>query len=296
MSLKNLLPISIPSKKKFVIEAGVCLLLMSLMCACSQGNRTVETNNKADATEMKSASDGPFAHQSKFIRVNGIQLNYLDWGGSGKPVVMIHGIADSPHIFDDLAQLLSPHYRVIAYARRGHGYSDSPEGPYDLPTMVEDLRQLLDSLNIPKAHLLGWSMGGNEITMFAGLYPERVEKLIYLESGYDWTDAKFLDSFGKMWAVNVPAPSDLLSLEAYKNWFHKAWVGAENPWSPGLQEYIRDITRLDSNGHVILVPDERSFMALFESLASPPRDYTKVKAPALALYSSVFFPADVGNP
>src|SRR5215510_5858019 len=98
---------------------------------------------------------------SQFVHVNGIRINYLDWGGHGPPLVMIHGLGDSPHIFDELAPLLRSRFHVYAYARRGHGHSDSPEGGYDLTTLTEDLRSFLDSLRIPRADLLGWSLGGN---------------------------------------------------------------------------------------------------------------------------------------
>lgn len=238
----------------------------------------------------------PVPYESHWAQVNNIRLNYLDWGGKGPNLVLLHGILDSPHIFEDLAIILKKQYRVVAYARRGHGHSDAPEGPYDLDTLVEDLRQLMDYLDIRKAHLLGWSMGGNEITRFAGLYPDRVEKLIYLESGYDWTDPEFLKGFAKGLQAVIPNSNDLRSIDAYKNWYHNAWHGKENAWTQGLDAYIRDITRIDNRGRVTSVPDEKIFKALFQSLASPPRDYTRVKAPVLALYATRFFPADAGKP
>ena len=62
---------------------------------------------------------------------------------------------------------------------------------YDNPTLISDLKLLLDSLKIVKANLPGWSMGGNEITEFAIRYPERTNKLIYFESGYDLSEETF---------------------------------------------------------------------------------------------------------
>ena len=122
----------------------------------------------------------PSPHQSRFVQVNGVSLNVLDWGGTGDGLVLIHGMSDSPHSFDDVAPALTDGHHVIAYARRGHGQSDHPAaGPYDNETLVEDLRQLLDSLGIKRAVLGGWSMGGNEITRFAERYPERAAGIIY---------------------------------------------------------------------------------------------------------------------
>lgn len=170
-------------------------------------------------------------HKSAFAHVNGIKLNYLDWGGDGPPLVMIHGIGDDPHIFDDLASLLHDRFRIIAYARRGHGLSDSVE-PYDATTLIEDLRQLVDSLGIQRMSLLGHSMGGDEITAFAGLYPERVEKLVYVEGGYDWSDPAFFKAFGEILAVNSPGAADMQSLDAFRAWYRVAWLGKNVPWTP----------------------------------------------------------------
>src|SRR5215470_14113293 len=116
---------------------------------------------------------------------DGTHINYLDWGGQRPAIVMIHGLGDDPHVFDCIARDLHNRFHVVAYARRGHGKSDAPlDRSYDLPTYVADMLSVFDGLHIEHASLIGWSMGGNEITAFAGAYPSRVDKLIYLEAGY----------------------------------------------------------------------------------------------------------------
>jgi len=227
----------------------------------------------------------------RFVQVNGIRIHYLDWGGDGTPLVLIHGLGDSPHIFEDLALLLGSHAHVYAYARRGHGHSDSPEGPYDLETLTEDLRQFLDALHVQRADLLGWSMGGNEITRFAGLYPERVGKLIYLEAGYDFNETAFMEAFAGAMARTGPDPSAFQSLEAFREWMHGSVFGRNVTWSPGLEHYLRDVTRVGSDGRIETLPSGPVFRALFHSVAASHRDYTRVQAPCLFLYASAFFPA-----
>lgn len=229
------------------------------------------------------------SHKSAFISAHGVRINFLDWGGDGPPLVLIHGIGNSPHIFDDLAPLLRDRHRVVAYARRGHGQSDAPDGPYYLDTYVEDLRQLLDALDIPRASLLGWSMGGNEITRFAGLYPERTETLVYLEAGYDWSDPTFLPAFGEVCAALGPDAAALDSLDALRGWYQRAWLG-DCPWTPALEAFLRDAVRIDATGKVHPVPNAEVFAKLFASLAAPPRDYSSVRAPALVLYADQFLP------
>jgi pimeloyl-ACP methyl ester carboxylesterase len=119
----------------------------------------------------------PAAHKIGFITANGVRLQYLNWGGSGPALILIHGALDNPHMFDDLAPAFTDRFRVIAYAWRGCGRSETKE-PYDIGTLTEDLRGLMDGLGIGKAHLAGWSAGGNEITAMASTYPQRVDRIV----------------------------------------------------------------------------------------------------------------------
>ena len=186
-------------------------------------------------------------YRSAFVEVNGIKLHYLDWGGDGPPLILVHGIGDNPHVFQDLATVLHADFRIIAYARRGHGRSDAPPEPYDGLMLAEDLHQLLNTLGIQQAHLLGWSLGGSEITELAGRYPDRVEKLIYLDAAYDWSTPTFFKAFGDILAVNCPVADDLRSLDAFRAWHRAAWLGAI-PWTPGLAAYLRELARPDADG------------------------------------------------
>ena len=239
----------------------------------------------------------PSPHLSEDVDLDGLHLNYLDWGGIGPALVMIHGLGGNPHIFDDLAPLLREHLHVLAYARRGHGDSDGPaKGPYDLKTLVADLGRLLDHLNIGRAHLLGLSTGGNEITRFAAEAPDRVGKLVYLDAAYDWSDPTFLAEFGKMVAANSAEKSDLLSLDAYRAWFSDVWLGRRQPWTSGLDAYVRDRVRIGEDGRIAPRMPGPVQKASFEALSGAPQAYARVHAPALALYAATFFPVDSPNP
>jgi len=155
-------------------------------------------------------------HKSGFVTANGIRLHYLDWGGSGSALILIHGYGSNPHAYDDLAPAFTDHFRVVAYARRGHGRSDA-KGPYDTATLTEDLRGLMDGLGIAKAHLAGWSMGGNEITAMAGTHPERVDRIVYLDAAYDWADPAWVAAFKSMPPIFMTPPaSAMTSLDAYR--------------------------------------------------------------------------------
>ena len=114
--------------------------------------------------------------------VNGIRLHYLDWGGDGPTLIFLTGMGSSAYIFDRFAPRFNDKFRVLALTRRGHGDFDYPETGYDADTLTEDICQFMDSLNVEKAILAGHSLAGVELTHFAATYPDRVEKLIYLDA------------------------------------------------------------------------------------------------------------------
>src|SRR6185436_16089500 len=121
-------------------------------------------------------------HKSNFVSVNGIKLHYLDWGGDGATLIFLSGLGDSAHCYDRIAPRFADKFHVLALTRRGHAESDMPESGYDLDTLVDDILDFMDALNIEKTILVGHSFAGVELTRFTEKYPERVAKLIYLDA------------------------------------------------------------------------------------------------------------------
>ena len=113
-------------------------------------------------------------HKSGFVSVNGINLHYLDWGGSGDALLFLAGMGCNAHIFDHLAPRFTDKFHVIALTRRGHGESDHPETGYDIDILTEDIRQFMDALGIEKVILAGHSMASIELSHFAALHPKRI--------------------------------------------------------------------------------------------------------------------------
>jgi len=247
----------------------------------------------APESAPEAAWTDPSPHTSGFVTANGIRLHYLDWGGTGPTLILVHGYSDTPHIFDDLVPALGGKFRVVAYARRGHGRSGK-EGPYDLATLTEDLRTLMDSLGIARAHLAGWSMGGNEITAMAGRYPDRVERIVYLDAGYDWSDPAIVAGFGDLPVALAATGSDLASIEAYSAWQMTNWVPAVSDPSR-LEPHFRDLVDIQPDGSVLSVMSDSVAGGLWTSLTTEPRNYAAVKAPALSIYSETFFDVTHGD-
>jgi pimeloyl-ACP methyl ester carboxylesterase len=120
--------------------------------------------------------------KSDFVRVNGIRLHYLDWGGEGPTLLFLTGMGSSAYIFNKFAPRFNDRFRVLALTRRGQGDSDYPETGYDADTLTEDIRQFMDRLQIERASLAGHSLAGVELTHFAATYPDRVKSLVYLDA------------------------------------------------------------------------------------------------------------------
>jgi pimeloyl-ACP methyl ester carboxylesterase len=109
---------------------------------------------------------------------------YYEDQGKGKPVVLVHGWPLSGRSWEkQTAALLDAGYRVIAYDRRGFGYSSRPASGYDYDTFAEDLDKLLDKINLHDVTLVGFSMGGGEVARFLGNYGSvRVSKAVFIAS------------------------------------------------------------------------------------------------------------------
>ena len=115
----------------------------------------------------------------------GVRIHYLDFGGRGPTLLFLPGLGNTAHAFDDFAPRFTDRYHVVALTRRGFGESDHPTSGYDIPRLVEDIRQAIDRLRLGKVTLIGHSIAGEEMTRFAGTYPDRVAGLVYLDAAYD---------------------------------------------------------------------------------------------------------------
>lgn len=115
------------------------------------------------------------------VRVNDIDIHYVI-AGSGPCVTLAHSLATDLTLWDDVAAALAPHFTVLRYDARGHGWTSAPEGPYDFPMLVGDLVGLLDALKIERTHFVCLSMGGMLGQHFALAKPERLDRLAIVSS------------------------------------------------------------------------------------------------------------------
>lgn len=220
-------------------------------------------------------------HKSGFVTANGVKLHYLDWGGrKERTLLFLAGVGNSAHIFDDIAPQFTDRFHVLALTRRGHGQSERPTTGYDLPTLTEDIRQFLDQLNIRRVTLVGHSFAGDEMTRFARMYPERVDRLVYLDAAYDRADLA-AEAFSKNpFPSPQPTKEERASLAGYRGW----WTRNRGFWSDAVEADLRE-TSLASDGSIKATLSREAGQGIFKNAADYRPDYTKIKAPALGLYA-----------
>src|ERR1700751_4842565 len=129
---------------------------------------------------MDAATDAP---QSGFYHSQGLRLHFTDWGNpSAPPLVLVHGGLDHSRSWDHLARALRATFHVVAPDLRGHGESDWATGSsYSLADHVYDLTCLMKSAGFEKVTIIGHSMGGMVSLTYAGVFPNKVSRLVVLD-------------------------------------------------------------------------------------------------------------------
>lgn len=143
-------------------------------------------------------------HKTLFVAVQkNVKVEVLDWGGTGRPIVMLAGLDLTAHLFSQFAARLTSHFHVYGITRRGFGASSVPgvpqprfnvaagntyelkplhNNPYDADRLGDDVVAVLNKLHIERPVLVGHSIAGEELTSVASRYPNRVAGLIYLDA------------------------------------------------------------------------------------------------------------------
>jgi pimeloyl-ACP methyl ester carboxylesterase len=222
------------------------------------------------------------------MNVNGIRLHYLDWGGNGTVLLFLTGLGNSAHIYDQFAPRFTDKFHVMALTRRGHGDSDYPETGYDVDTLTEDVRQFLDSFRIEKVILVGHSMANVELCHFSALYPERVLKLIFLDSAYDRTSPAFKEMVGRSPLRNIPIPGandDYASVEEYIASIKRCYPYWAAIWGDVVKEEILHAIKKGPDGKIIDKTSETIEQAIRDTLNSYVPENSKIRAPTLSIYT-----------
>jgi pimeloyl-ACP methyl ester carboxylesterase len=212
-----------------------------------------------------------------------VRLEVLDWGGTGRPVVLLAGGGNTAHVFDDFAPQLAANCHVYGITRRGFGASGFSACENGVDRLRDDVLAVLDALDLKKPVLAGHSIAGAELSSIGTSRPDRLAGLVYLEAGYPYAFDNGKGPAMKDFQIPGPQPpapgdSDLASFNALQQWdervygfrtpeaeFHQTWDSN----SEGRPKGARDF------------PGSQIFMKIMTST----KRYAAIPLPALVIFA-----------
>jgi len=135
----------------------------------------------ACASLSATASEIPAGFTERFAEVNGVRLHYLI-GGQGNPVVLLHGYAETGHMWLPLMPLLAKNHTVIVPDLRGAGNSSKPDSGYDKKNMAVDIHDLTSSLGFDRVSIVGHDIGLMVAYAYAAQFPQATERVVLMDA------------------------------------------------------------------------------------------------------------------
>ena len=232
------------------------------------------------------------AHKVRFVPVEpNVKLEVLDWGGSGKPIVLLSGAGNNAHVFDAFAPKLTDRYHVYAITRRGFAPSSIPTSGYLADSLGDDVLAVLDSLRLERPVLIGHSIAGEELSSIGSRHPERVAGLVYLEAANPYA---FYDPAQDNATIVIPDVQRQLAV-IFDRWAEisfaeraakiRALTDSTLPiltrdlkiWAANLEKNSKDFPNRPTNVHRDPVA-----AAIFGGA----QRYTKINGPVLAIFAA----------
>jgi pimeloyl-ACP methyl ester carboxylesterase len=190
------------------------------------------------------ASDSP---SSRTVTRDGVKLVVRDFGGRGRGLVLLHGLASTSHIFDLVAPKLTDEFRVVAYDQRGHGESSKPTSRFGFEHMAADAAAVIRELGLQRPVVLGHSWGANVALELGVREPDLVSGVILLDGG-------FLSMQGRMdWKTTkemlAPPPITGMLIDDYLSMIRQ-FMSAELEVTPQVEAVFRSLMRVDRKGRI----------------------------------------------
>lgn len=238
---------------------------------------------------------------TRFVNVDHrVKLEVLDWGGSGRPVVLLAGLGNTAHAFEKFAPKLTRDYHVYGITRRGFGASSHPASGYSADRLGDDVLAVIDALKLARPVLAGHSLGGEELSSIGTRHPEKVAGLIYLDAAYSYAyyDPSRGDFNIDLWALD----DRLQKLKPGSGLRDPRPVMREVVDSlPGFEQVLRrqiaDFDMLSGRGRPGQPPPPspdqriRSEVGAARAIAAGEEKFGAIHVPILAIYA---LPHDVG--
>ena len=221
----------------------------------------------------------PSPHQQRFVEVAPqARIEVLDWGGSGRTVVLLAQLGQTAHIYDDWAPTLASRFKVLGITRRGYGESSARDS-YSADDLVTDILRTLAAEQVRDPILVGNGFAGEEMSLIAERFPDRVAGLVYVNAAYDRSNIGTEAAITKRIPRPAGDPNALASIQAFAQSFFNA-TGVRIPESE-----LRQLAQLSADGRV--VGERPTPVGQQQILAGMrPHDYSAIRVPVLAIYAT----------
>lgn len=209
--------------------------------------------------------------QARFVEIPGAQLPYLDWGGTGEPLVLVPGGCGTAWVFDGFARRLTSRFHVLGLAERACGQPG-------IDQQIDRLIQFLDALRIQRATFAGHSSGAGQIVRLANRNPARASRLILFDPIYEGVPDEFEAKMEAAISAKL-GPMGPLSFESNRARFEAWELGA---WSDGAAREFREQTETGPGGGLRYRPRPKAWQSAFAEDAKAGRYFeTSVRHPTL---------------
>jgi len=217
-----------------------------------------------------------------------VQLEVVDWGGTGRPLVLLAGMGNTAHIFDAFAPKLVAKFHVVGITRRGFAPSsipDSIEANYSARRLGEDVMSVIHSLKLEKPLVAGHSIAGEELSYLGTTYPQEIAGLIYLDAGFPY--AYYDESRGDLWidANTVRHKLERLLVPDDTNEEINLIKRLQTVYLPALERDLQQRGKL-----LAAMPDNQLTLDAYttgvvSAILSGLTKFSTVKCPALAIFA-----------
>jgi pimeloyl-ACP methyl ester carboxylesterase len=216
------------------------------------------------------------------VSVNGVSLEYIDWGGEAQPIILIPPGCDTAHVYGDIGPLLARRFKTFSFTQRGCGRSDHPDAGYEIDELVDEIGGFMTAVGVERATLAGASSAGGKITRFSELNPERVDKLIYFDTVYRHITPAIEEGIGAAIADVVGGlPNE--SFEMMRATEELWELGA---WSQAREKNLREVYTVNADGSLRGTASQAWFDAWRRDNADGRyAGTTKIDHPALMLFA-----------
>ena len=153
----------------------------------------------------------------QYADVNGINLYYETHGGTGRPLILLHGGLGSGEMFGPVLPLLAEHHQVIAVDLQGHGRTADIDRPIDARLMAGDIAALIDHLKLDRPDVVGYSLGGGVAFQTAFQHPARIRRLVAVSANIR-RDAIPAEMLGQQGQVSAAAAEFMKETPMYQNY------------------------------------------------------------------------------